>query len=118
VEQGWPGSLEIEEHSHAAMANAYHAGPVVLPCAIFRGYLGLDLPAHNLNIRFVTCPFTGERLVAVPAIRPDLAIIHAQHADRQGNVLIEGIVGVQKDVVLAARQSLVTVEEVADDPRD
>jgi glutaconate CoA-transferase subunit A len=115
VERGWPSSLEIEEHSHAAMANAYHAGAAGLPFAVLRGYLGSDLREVNPNIRSVTCPFTGEELAAVPAIRPDVTIIHAQRADRRGNVLIEGIVGVQKEAVLAARRSVVTVEEIVDD---
>ncbi len=117
VEHGWPQPLEIEEHSHAAMANAYAAGAAGLPCAILRGYLGSDLVDNNPNIRFVTCPFTGERLAAVPALRPDLGIVHAQRADRAGNVLIEGITGVQKEVVLAAKQAIVTVEEIVDDLR-
>jgi glutaconate CoA-transferase subunit A len=112
VERGWPQPLEIVEHSHAAMANAYEAGAAGMPCAFFRGYRGSDLPAVNSQIRFVECPFTGEELACVPAIRPDVAIIHAQKADREGNVLIEGIVGVQKEAVLAARRSVVTVEEV------
>jgi glutaconate CoA-transferase subunit A len=117
VENGWPRPLELEEHSHAAMANAYAAGAAGLPCAIFRGYTGSDLVGVNLNIRFVTCPFSGEQLAAVPAIKPDLAIIHAQRADTNGNVLIEGITGVQKEVVLAAKKALVTVEEIVDDLR-
>ena len=117
VEQGWPRPLEIEEHSHAAMAAAYAAGAAGLPCAILRGYAGSDLVAHNANIRSVDCPFTGERLAAVPAIRPDVAIVHAQRADRDGNVLFEGITGVQKEVVLAARRAIVTVEEIVDDLR-
>src|SRR5215467_1128718 len=96
VENGWPHPLELEEHSHAAMANAYAAGAAGLPCAIFRGYQGSDLVGINPHIRFIQCPFTGEQLAAVPAIRPDLTIIHAQRADRSGNVLIEGIIGVQK----------------------
>lgn len=115
VERGWPGPLEIVEHSHAAMANAYEAGAAGMPCAFFRGYRGSDLPAVNPNIRFVHCPFTGEELACVPAIRPDVSIIHAQKADREGNVLIEGIMGVQKEAVLAARHSVATVEEVVDD---
>jgi glutaconate CoA-transferase subunit A len=114
-ENGWPHHLEIEEHSHAAMANAYEAGAAGLPCAIFRGYIGVDLRKVNPNIRAVTCPFTGEELAAVPAIRPDVAIVHALRADRLGNVLLDGIVGVQKEVVLAARRSVVTVEEIVDD---
>lgn len=113
-ENGWPVPLEIEEHSHAAMANAYEAGAANLPFAVFRGYLGVDLPRVNPKIGTVTCPFTGEALAAVPAIRPDVTIIHAQKADRAGNVLIEGIVGVQKEAVLAARRSIVTVEEIVD----
>jgi glutaconate CoA-transferase subunit A len=115
VEREWPCRLEIEEHSHAAMANAYAAGASGLPCAFFLGYLGIDLPLVNPNIRFVPCPFTGTSLACVPALKPDVAIIHAQKADRAGNVLLEGIVGVQKESVLAARRSLVTVEEVVDD---
>jgi glutaconate CoA-transferase subunit A len=115
VENGWPRPLAIEEHSHAAMANAYEAGAAGLPCAVFRGYIGVDLPKVNPNIRHVTCPFTGERLAAVPAHRPDVAVIHAQKADRAGNVLIEGIVGVQKEAVLASKRALVTVEEIVDD---
>jgi glutaconate CoA-transferase subunit A len=115
VENGWPAPLALEEHSHAAMANAYEAGAAGLPCAIFRGYIGVDLPKVNPNIRRIACPFTGEALAAVPALRPDVAIIHALKADRAGNVLIEGIVGIQKQVVLAARRALVTVEEIVDD---
>ncbi len=114
VEHGWPGPLEIEEHSHSAMAHAYAAGAANLPCAIFRGYLGSDLPSVNGRIKTVTCPFTGESLAAVPALRPDVTIIHAQQADRDGNVLLEGIVGVQKEAALAAARAIVTVEEVVD----
>lgn len=117
VERGWPDPIEIEEHSHAAMAAAYAAGASGLPCAILRGYAGSDLLRYNPNIRAVECPFTGERLAAVPALRPDVAIVHAQRADREGNVLVEGIVGVQKEVVLAARCAVVTVEEIVDDLR-
>lgn len=115
VENGWPHPLAIEEHSHAAMANAYEAGAGGLPCAVFRGYLGADLPKVNSNIRAITCPFTGEALAAVPAIRPDVAVIHAQRADRAGNVLIEGILGVQREAVLAAKRSVITVEEIVDE---
>src|SRR5438105_2015639 len=111
-ENGWPAPIAIEEHSHAAMANAYEAGAAGLPFAVFRGYIGVDLPKVNRNIRHVACPFTGEALAAVPAHRPDVAVIHALKADRAGNVLIEGIVGVQKEAVLAARRSIITVEEI------
>ena len=115
VENGWPRPLEIEEHSHAAMANAYEAGAAGLPCAIFRGYRGAELERGQPQHQSVTCPFTGEELAAVPAIRPDVAFIHAQKANRHGDVLVEGIVGVQKEAVLAAKRAVVTVEEIVDD---
>jgi glutaconate CoA-transferase, subunit A len=115
IENGWPQPLAYEEHSHAAMANAYEAGAAGLPFAVFRGYIGVDLPKVNPNISSVTCPYTGERLATVPAIRPDVAIIHALRADRAGNVLLEGIVGVQKQAVLAARRAIVTVEEIVEE---
>ena len=115
IENAFPRGLETVEHSHAAMANAYEAGASGLPCAVLRGYVGAGLKAVNPDIRSVACPFTGEELAAVPAHRPDVAFIHAQKANRKGDVLIEGIVGVQKEVVLAARRAVVTVEEVVDD---
>lgn len=114
VENGFPHPIELEEHSHAAMANAYEAGAANLPFAVMRGYLGVQLRDVNANIRSVTCPYTGEELATVPALRPDATFIHAQKADRKGNVLIEGIIGVQKQAVMAARKSVVTVEEVVD----
>src|SRR5690606_1084607 len=97
------------------MANAYEAGAAGLPLAVFRGYKGAGLPAVNPNIRSITDPFTGEELAAVPAIRPDVTFIHAQRASRRGDVLIEGIIGVQKEAVLAARRAVVTVEDVVED---
>jgi len=115
VERGWPRPLEVQEHGHADMANAYVAGASGLPFAVMRGYVGSDLPKYNDQIRTVACPFTGEVLAAVPAIRPDVAVIHAQKADRKGNVLLWGVLGVQKEAVLAAKRSIVTVEEVVDD---
>jgi glutaconate CoA-transferase subunit A len=115
VEHGWPGPLELEEHSHAGMANRYVAGASGLPFAVLRGYVGTDLPAQSSTIAAITCPFTGEVLTAVPAVNPDVAIVHAQRADRKGNVQMWGITGVQKEAVLAAKRSLVTVEEIVDD---
>ena len=115
VENDWPEPLELEEHSHAGMANRYAAGASGLPFAILRGYVGTDLATQTQNIRSITCPFTGEVLTAVPALRPDVTVIHAQRADRAGNVQMWGITGVQKEAVLAAHRSLVTVEELVDD---
>jgi len=115
VEKQWPQPLEIEEHSHADLANAYVAGASGLPFAVLRAYAGSDLPKVNPLIKTVTCPFTGEVLAAVPAVRPDVTVIHAQKADRKGNVLLWGILGVQKEAALAAKRCIVTVEEIVDD---
>jgi glutaconate CoA-transferase subunit A len=112
VENDWPGPLAIVEHAHAGMAAAYAAGASNLPFGMLRGYLGSDLPRYNPQIKFIECPFTGERLAAIPAIRPDVTIIHAQKADHRGNVLMWGVVGVQKEAVLAAKRAIVTVEEI------
>src|SRR4051794_16897048 len=109
------GELEIEEHSHAGMANRYVAGASGLPFAVMRGYIGTSLPDHTDTIKPITCPFTGETLTAVPALRLDVAIIHAQQADREGNVQLWGLTGIQKEAVLAAERSLVTVEEIVDE---
>jgi glutaconate CoA-transferase subunit A len=114
VENDWPAPLELEEHSHAGLAAAWAAGAANLPFGVLRGYRGGDLPART-RVAFVTCPFTGEELAAVPALRPDVAIVHAQQADRQGNIQLWGITGVQKEAVLAAARSIVTVEEIVDE---
>ncbi len=112
IELGWPNPIEIEEYSHAAMANAFVAGAEGLSLAIFKGYLGDDLGKLSPAVKEINCPFSGNKLAAVPAINPDVGIIHAQKADLNGNVLIEGIVGVQKEVVLSSDCSIVTVEEI------
>ena len=115
VENGWPRPLELEEHSHAGMANRYVAGASNVPFAVLRGYVGTDLPKVTSTIAPITCPFTGEELVAVPALNPDVAVIHAQQADRRGNVAIWGISGIQKEAALSAKRVIVTVEEVVEE---
>ena len=115
IQNEWPRAIAIQEHSHADMAGRYQAGASGLPFSVLRGYVGSDLPKHNDNIRTIACPFTGEKLAATPAINPDVTVIHAQKADRKGNVLISGIVGIQKEAVLAAKSAIVTVEEIVDD---
>jgi len=115
VEHGWPAPLELDEHTHAGIAAAFCAGAARLPFGVLRGYLGTDLAEANPGVRSVECPFTGERLAAVPAINPDVTILHAQRADRQGNVAITGIVGAQREAALAARTVVVTVEEIVDE---
>src|SRR6516225_4852443 len=112
VERGWPRPLELEEHSHAGMANRYVAGASGLPFAVLRGYAGTGLVAETDTIKQIACPFTGETLTAVAAVNPDVAIIHAQRADRDGNVQLWGITGVQKEAVLSSERSVVTVEEI------
>ena len=115
IENGWPGPLELEEHSHAGMTNRYVAGASNLPFAVLRGYVGTDLPKVTSTIAPITCPFTGEDLMAVPALNPDVGIIHAQQADKRGNVAIWGITGIQKETVLSSRRSIVTVEEIVEE---
>jgi glutaconate CoA-transferase, subunit A len=115
VENGWPTPLEVDEHSHAGMANRYVAGASNLPFAVLRGYQGSGLVGRSTTISTVTCPFTGEELAAVAAINPDVTVIHAQRADRKGNVQLWGILGVQKEAVLAAKRVIVTVEEIVDE---
>jgi glutaconate CoA-transferase, subunit A len=114
VESSWPRPLELEEHSHAGMAAAYAAGAANLPFAVLRGYAGTELAERTSTVASITCPFTGEELAAVPAHRPDVGVIHAQQADRAGNVQLWGIPGVQKEVVLASQRSIATVEEIVD----
>ena len=116
IENGWPGPLEIEEHSHAGMAAAWVAGASGLPFGVLRGYDN-DL-APRTRVEPVLCPFTGERLAAVRAHRPDVGIVHAQRADRRGNVQMWGITGVQKETALASKAAIVTVEEVVDELDD
>ncbi|NDK39844.1 CoA transferase subunit A [Pseudoxanthomonas gei] len=114
VEHGWPQPLQLDEHSHAGMAAAYCAGAARLPFGMLRGYQDTDLPAHNPRIRTVACPFTGQSLAAVPAINPDVTFLHAQVADRQGNVAVAGIIGAAREAALAAKLLVVTVEEIVD----
>ncbi|MEZ5531109.1 MAG: CoA-transferase [Steroidobacteraceae bacterium] len=114
VERGWPLPLALDEHTHAGMAAAYAAGAARLPFGVLRGYVGSDLPNVNPRIRSVRCPYTGESLATVPAINPDVTILHAQRADRAGNVALQGIVGAQREAALAAKALVVTVEEIVD----
>lgn len=118
VENGYPTPLAIEEHSHAGMAARYTAGASGLPFGILDGYIGNDLAEHS-NIAVIESPFDDRRVTAVPALNPDVAVLHAQQADRRGNVGLWGITGVQREVALASRSVLVTVEETVDelDPR-
>jgi glutaconate CoA-transferase, subunit A len=115
VENDWPAPLELDEHSHAGLANRYVAAAAGLPFVVMRGYRGTDLEGRSENIAPIACPFTGELLTAVSAVQLDVGIVHAQQADRRGNVQMWGLTGVQKETVLGAARSLVTVEEVVDE---
>ena len=114
VENHHPLPLEIEEHSHAGMAARYAAGAAGLPFGLLHGYIGNDLRGRT-NVATVRSPFGDEEVTAVPAMNPDVAVIHAQQADRAGNVGLWGITGVQREVALAADRVVVTVEQVVDE---
>ncbi|MBI5622300.1 MAG: CoA transferase subunit A [Elusimicrobia bacterium] len=110
-----PPRLEIEEYSHFGMVGRMCAGAANLPFWPMRNYTGADIPASNPAIKTVTCPFTGEVLAAVPALRPDVTIVHAQRADRTGNAQIWGLMGVQKEAAFASKRVIVVVEELVDE---
>ncbi|HEX6408221.1 MAG TPA: CoA-transferase [Gemmatimonadales bacterium] len=107
--------LELEEYSHFGMVARLSAGAASLPFWTLRNYMGTDLPAANPQIRSVTCPYTGETLATVPALNPDLTIVHAQRADPEGNAQIWGLLGVQKEAAFASRHVIVVVEELVDE---
>jgi glutaconate CoA-transferase subunit A len=108
----WPVPLILFEYTHAQMAVAYQAGASGLPCGLMRRYADTDLAnVPGAAVRTLECPFTGASLAAVPAINPDVTILHAQQVDAQGNVLIRGIVGAAKEAAMAAERLLITVEE-------
>jgi glutaconate CoA-transferase, subunit A len=117
LEQGSSGAaaLEIEEYSHFGMVARFAAGAARLPFWTLRNYLGTDLPRVNPQIRTVACPYTGEVLATVPALHPDVAIVHAQRADAQGNTQVWGLLGVQKEAAFAARRVIVVVEELIEE---
>jgi glutaconate CoA-transferase subunit A len=114
VENGWPRPLEIEEHTHAGLAARYQAGAAGLPFMAVHAYVGTDLTPLARHVDVVTDPFTGASASVVAPVRPDVAIIHAQRADRAGNVQMWGVQGVQREAVLASDRSLVTVEEIVE----
>jgi glutaconate CoA-transferase subunit A len=115
VEQKKPHPIELEEYSHFGMAMRVYAAAAKLPFMPLRSYRGSDLPKVNPNIRTVTCPFTGEELNAVPALHPDVTIVHAQRADANGNAQIWGLFGVQKEAAFAAKRVIIVVEELVDE---
>ncbi len=113
--EGEPRRLEIEEYSHFGMVARFSAGAAGLPFWPLRDYAGTDLPRVNDRIKAVACPYTGEALATVPALNPDVTIVHAQRADAQGNAQIWGLLGVQKEAAFASRRVIVVVEELVDE---
>ena len=109
------GQLEIEEYSHFGMVGRFLAGAARLPFWTLRDYTGTDLPRANPRIKTVTCPYTGEELATVPALNPDVTIVHAQRADAQGNTQVWGLLGVQKEAAFASARVIVVVEELVDE---
>ena len=109
------GQLEIEEYSHFGMVARFLAGAARLPFWALRDYAGTDLPRANPRIKSVTCPYTGEDLATVPALNPDVTIVHAQRADPQGNTQVWGLLGVQKEAAFASERVIVVVEELVDE---
>jgi glutaconate CoA-transferase subunit A len=107
--------LEIEEYSHFGMVARFAAGAARLPFWPLRDYMGTDLPRANPRIRSVTCPYTGEELATVPALNPDVTIVHAQRADADGNTQIWGLLGVQREAAFASERVIVVVEELVDE---
>jgi glutaconate CoA-transferase, subunit A len=107
--------LELEEYSHFGMVARLSAGAARLPFWTMRNYMGTDLPRVNPMIRTVNCPYTGEVLSTVPALNPDVTIVHAQRADAQGNTQIWGLLGVQKEAAFASKRVIVVVEELVEE---
>ncbi|HSE41192.1 MAG TPA: CoA-transferase [Acidobacteriota bacterium] len=115
VEEEIPHSIDLDEYSHFGMIGRFTAGASKLPFFPLRNYMGSDLPQVNHNIRKVQCPYTGESLATVPALNPDVTILHAQRADHEGNTQIWGLLGVQKEAAFAANNVIVVVEEIVDE---
>ncbi len=115
VETGRPVPLELEEYSHYGMVGRYIAGATKLPFYPLHSYLGSEMPLVNDQIKFLESPYGDEKVAAVPPLHPDIAILHAQRADRQGNTQLWGLLGVQKEAAFAARKVIIVAEELVDE---
>jgi len=109
------GELEWEEYSHFGMISRLQAGAAGLPFMPMRQTGATDLERANPNIRRITDPYSGEEVIVVPALNPDVAIVHVQRADVQGNAHLWGIIGEQKEAAFAARRVILTAEEIVDE---
>jgi glutaconate CoA-transferase, subunit A len=115
VEKAIPGPLELEEYSHYGLVGRYAAGASRLPFFALRSYLGTDMLAANPLIKLIDDPYGTGQIAVVPPLNPDVAILHAQRADRQGNTQLWGLLGMQKEVAFAAQRVIVVVEEVVEE---
>jgi glutaconate CoA-transferase subunit A len=115
VESADPEPLELEEYSHFGMVSRYVAGASGLPFLPLRSYAESDLPAVNPKIVPMTSPYGGGTVYAVPPLNPDVAIVHTQRADRNGNAQIWGFLGCQKEAAFAAERVIVVCEELIDE---
>jgi len=114
-EGGNTRALEIEEYSHFGMVARFSAGAARLPFWPLRNYGGTDLPRANPRIKTVACPYTGATSATVPALSPDVTIVHAQRADAAGNTQMWGLLGVQKEAAFASTRVIVVVEELVEE---
>jgi glutaconate CoA-transferase, subunit A len=113
--EGVEPRLELEEYSHFGMVGRYTAGAMNLPFFPLRSYADSDMPAANLLIRPIGSPYGDDEVYAVPPLRPDVTIIHAQRADAAGNTQVWGLLGCQKEAAFAAERVIVVVEELVDE---
>jgi glutaconate CoA-transferase subunit A len=114
VEKGIPNKLELEEYSHFGMVSRYLAGAAKLPFFPLHSYTGTDLVTANPKIQFIPDPYGEDQVAVVPPLNPDVAIIHAQRCDRQGNTQLWGLLGMQKEAAFAAQHVIIVVEEIVD----
>jgi glutaconate CoA-transferase, subunit A len=114
VERADPAPLDVEEYSHFGMVSRYVAGASGLPFLPIRSYYESDLPKANPRIVPIESPYGDGTLYAVPALNPDVTIVHTQRADTEGNAQIWGFLGCQKDAAFAAQRVIVVCEELVD----
>ena len=106
--------IELEEYSHFGMVARFLAGSAGLPFWTLNNYKGSDIPRVNPLIKTIQCPYTGVELATVPSVNPNVAIIHCQRADREGNAQVWGLMGTQKEAAFAAKRVIVVAEEIVE----
>jgi len=112
LEKGVPNPIEIEEYTHFGLSGRLFAGATNMPFLPMRTNAGSDLPANNNSIKTIKDPYTGDEVSIVPPLRPDIAVVHVQRCDENGNAHIWGITGEQKDAAFAAKKVIITTEEI------